>query len=84
MVRNLAARAERSILVTEKAPNEPVGAIFLLDCAAWKANGSELPGDGKQLFADLQTSAGKLECELSWMSTPASRHSWLQSSRPEP
>jgi hypothetical protein len=38
----LALNCERTILVPEKAANEPVDATLLLDCGEWKANGSEL------------------------------------------
>ena len=37
----LALNCERTILVPEMAPHEPVDATLLLDRAEWKANGSE-------------------------------------------
>lgn len=45
----MTTQCERSIIVPERAPGEPVDATMLLDCAEWKANGS--------VFVDLSKSA---------------------------
>jgi peptidyl-prolyl cis-trans isomerase A (cyclophilin A) len=49
----------KPVAEVKPAPGDPVAGKFGMEDAL-----KGLSGDGKQLFADLQTSAGKLECEL--------------------
>jgi peptidyl-prolyl cis-trans isomerase A (cyclophilin A) len=49
----------KPVATVAPAPDDPLKGKFGIDDAL-----KGLPGSGKQLFADIETSAGKLECEL--------------------
>jgi peptidyl-prolyl cis-trans isomerase A (cyclophilin A) len=51
--------AAKPVAEVKPAPGDPVQGKFGMEDAL-----KGLPGDGKQLYADLHTSLGKLECEL--------------------